>query len=90
MLELLKGNTYIYFAGSLKGAIELFLDLLKGDIYIHILLDHPERRPLLTGYINAGLLKGDMTIAGLLKGDIYAKETHWWSPHRKHKCWSSC
>ena len=35
LLDLLKGDIYIYtyFAGSLKGAIELFIDLLKGDIY---------------------------------------------------------
>ena len=35
LLDLLKGDIYIYiyFAGSLKGAIELFKDLLKGDIY---------------------------------------------------------
>ena len=39
LLDLLKGDICIYiyiftyFAGSLKGAIELFIDLLKGDIY---------------------------------------------------------
>jgi len=37
------------------------LDLLKGDIYIYI-YGSPQRRPLLTGDIYAGLLKGDIMV----------------------------